>query len=278
MILDGKEVAEKVKKEVKMYVETLGYPIKLAAVLVGDNSASKIYVGRKQKSCAEVGIESQLFHLPSETTQEEILELLGTLNQDSAVTAILVQLPLPKHIDEELVLKTVDPKKDVDGFNPLNLGKLAAGNEFITPATPTGIIRLLHEYTIPVEGKHVVIIGRSAIVGRPMALMMINRHATVSVCHSRTKNLAEITRQADIIVVAAGKQNLLTADMIKEGAVVVDVGINRTVNKIVGDVDFESMKDKAGYITPVPGGVGPMTVATLLHNTLQLARVQHEVQ
>lgn len=268
-IMDGKAVAQKIKAKIKAEVARLKVKLGLAAILVGENPASKVYVDIKRKTCNEVGIYSELYKLPDSTTEKELLQLIEKLNDNEKIHAILVQLPLPKHISEENVFAAVAREKDVDGFTPVNIGKLVAGEEAAVPCTPKGVIRLLEEYGIEIAGKNAVVIGRSNIVGKPVALMLLNRNATVTVCHSKTKNLAQHTKAADILVVAAGKPRLITAEMTKEGAAVIDVGINKADGKLFGDVDFESVRKKAAYITPVPGGVGPMTVAMLMENTLE---------
>lgn len=268
-IMDGKALAEKIRAGIKDEVEKLKVEPGLAAIIVGDNPASKVYVDIKQKTCDEVGIYSELYKLPEATTEKELIQLIEKLNKNSKIHAILVQLPLPRHIKEENVFAAVAMEKDVDGFGAVNVGRLFAGREAAVPCTPKGVIRLLEEYDIAIEGKDAVVVGRSNIVGKPAAVMLMNRDATVSVCHKKTADLARFTRNADIIIVAAGKPKLITADMVKEGAVVIDVGTNRENGKIVGDVDFESVRKKASYITPVPGGVGPMTVAMLMENTME---------
>lgn len=272
VIIDGKAVAEKIRALIKAEVAKLKTKPGLAAILVGENPASKVYVDIKRKTCDEVGVYSELYKLPDSTSEKELLQLITKLNENRKIHAILVQMPLPRHISEEKILAAIALEKDVDGFSPENIGKLVSGKEAAVPCTPKGIIRLLEESGIEIAGKNTVVIGRSNIVGKPVALMLLNRDATVTVCHSKTGNLAEHTRNADIIVVAAGKPRLLTAGMVKEGAVVIDVGINRVDGKLVGDVDFEQVSRKAGYITPVPGGVGPMTVAMLIENTLERYR------
>ena len=269
MIIDGKAVAEKIRAKVKAEVARMKTKPGLAAILVGENPASKNYVDMKRKTCDEVGIYSELYNLPEGTTEKELLKLIEKLNASQKIHAILVQLPLPQQINEEKILAAVALEKDVDGFSPENTGKLMAGKEAAVPCTPKGVIRLLEEYGIEIHGKNAVVIGRSNIVGKPVALMLLNRNATVTVCHSKTRNLEHYTRNADILVVAAGKPKLVTGGMIKEGVAVIDVGINRLGGRLVGDVDFESVRIKAGYVTPVPGGVGPMTVAMLMENTLE---------
>lgn len=267
-IMDGKATAEKIRAGIKAEVANIKTKPGLAAVLVGENPASKAYVEIKRKTCDEVGIYSELYKLPEETTEKELLQLIDKLNKSEKIHGILVQLPLPQHIREEKVLSAIALEKDVDGFSPVNVGRLFSGNEAVVPCTPKGVIRLLEEYGIELAGKNAVVIGRSNIVGKPTALLLLNRNATVTLCHSKTKNLIQYTKNADILVVAVGKPKLITADMVNEGAVVIDVGINRIDGKLVGDVDFESVRKKASYITPVPGGVGPMTVAMLIENTL----------
>ncbi|MCD6183897.1 MAG: bifunctional methylenetetrahydrofolate dehydrogenase/methenyltetrahydrofolate cyclohydrolase FolD, partial [Thermovirga sp.] len=232
--------------------------------------ASKVYVGQKEKACKEVGFESFLYRLPEETTQQELLELVAKLNEDPKVHGILVQLPLPKHLNETEVIEAIRPEKDVDGFHPMNLGKLVAGLPCTVPCTPKGIMYLLEYYGIEIEGKNAVVVGRSNIVGKPVAHLLLQKNATVTICHSRTKNLEAITQEADILVVAAGRPHFITQHMVKKGAVVVDVGINRLESGLVGDVDFDGVRMKASWITPVPGGVGPMTIAMLLQNTLEM--------
>ncbi|MGB9766626.1 MAG: bifunctional methylenetetrahydrofolate dehydrogenase/methenyltetrahydrofolate cyclohydrolase FolD [Sulfurihydrogenibium sp.] len=274
ILLDGKTLAEKVKEEIKQEVDYYvqkGYrrPT-LSVILVGNNPASQIYVNKKIKDCQSVGINSKPFFLPENVTQIELLDLIGQLNADEEVDGILVQLPLPSHINTLEIIEAINPKKDVDGFHPLNVGKLATGrSDGIVPCTPFGIIKLLEHYNIDTFGKDVVVVGASNIVGKPMSLLFLkDEKSTVTVCHKNTKDLKSHTLKADILVVAVGKPKLITADMVKEGVVVIDVGINRVDGKIVGDVDFENVKEKAYAITPVPGGVGPMTVAMLLYNTL----------
>ncbi|HXG31704.1 MAG TPA: bifunctional methylenetetrahydrofolate dehydrogenase/methenyltetrahydrofolate cyclohydrolase FolD [Thermodesulfobacteriota bacterium] len=276
-IIDGKEVSQHVRKEVADGVERLrketGVTPGLAAILVGNNPASEIYVRNKRKACGEVGIYSEEYKLPEETKETELLSLIGRLNEDEKIHGILVQLPLPKHINEGRVLRAVSPLKDIDGFHPENVGFLVEGNPRFIPCTPHGIIRLLDYYGIGIEGKEAVVVGRSNIVGKPVSLLLLHRHATVTICHSRTRPLEEVTRRADILVAAIGRARLITRDMVKDGVVVIDVGINRLPDgRLVGDVDFEGVRERASYITPVPGGVGPMTIAMLLWNTLSSAR------
>lgn len=282
-IIDGKEIAAQVRKEVAEKVAELEkkeiYPC-LAVILVGDNPASVSYVTGKRKALEEVGMSDRSLRLPESTTEEQLLRTIKKLNEDESVHGILVQLPLPKHINEEKVLLAISPEKDVDGFHPVNVGNLVIGKKSFLPCTPHGIIVLLQKMNIETNGKHAVVIGRSNIVGKPVALLLARKeiNCTVTLCHTGTKNMAEITRQADIIIVAAGKPHTLTKDMIKSGAVVIDVGVNRIPDatkksgfRLIGDCDFEDLKETASYITPVPGGVGPMTIAMLMQNTLEAA-------
>lgn len=279
ILLDGKETAKAVRGEIRdavtAFINETGKVPGLSVVLVGDDPASRVYVRNKHRACEEVGIRSDVYTLPAETSEDELLALIAKLNADAAVNGILVQLPLPKHLDEEKVLLAIDPAKDVDAFHPVNVGKIMIGSFTLAPCTPAGVMELLRHYHIPVAGKHCVIIGRSNIVGKPQAMLMLKENATVTVCHSRTVGLADITRTADILVAAVGRPGFVTADMVREGAVVIDVGINRTAEgKLCGDVDFASVCEKASYITPVPGGVGPMTITMLLKNTLAAAKEQ----
>ena len=274
-IINGKEVATLIKKMIAQKIEQnyikAGKQVPtLACVLVGDDPASKVYVANKEKACAMVGINSVVKKLPANATQEQVAEVISSLNADKNISGILLQLPLPKHLDENALINLISPSKDVDGLTDLNLGRLFAGKHIVAPCTATGIIDLLDHYNLEIAGKRAVVIGRSLLVGKSVANLLEQRNATVTVCHSKTQNLAEITRQADILVVAIGKPNYVTADMVKDGAVVIDVGINRLATGLVGDVDFANVKDKTSYITPVPGGVGPMTIAELLQNTLTL--------
>ncbi len=268
-IIDGKKVAEKCRVELAEKIKKLNKKPGLAVVLVGNDPASATYVSAKEKACREVGIYSERHDFPESVSEKELIELLGNLNSSEKIHGILIQLPLPKHVVEERVVSAISPEKDVDGFTAFNMGNLASGREGIVPCTPKGIIRLLEAYKIPIDGKNAVVIGRSSTVGKPVALMLLNRNATVTVCHSKTKNLEEHTKNADIIIAAVGKPKLITADMVKKGAGIIDVGISRINGKLCGDVDFESVKEKASFITPVPGGVGPMTVAMLLENTIE---------
>jgi len=277
-LIDGKKVSEVTRAEIAKGIEELksssGITPGLAAVLVGDDSASEIYVRNKRKACEKVGIYSEEHKLPAETTEEELLELVNKLNNDDKIHGILVQLPLPDQINETNILRNVSPLKDVDGFHPENVGRLVEGNPRFISCTPYGIIKMLDYYNIEIKGAEAVVVGRSNIVGKPVGILLLHRHATVTTCHSRTKNLGEVTRRADILVAAIGRANFITADMVKEGAVVIDVGINRNEEgKLTGDVDFANLSDKVSYITPVPGGVGPMTITMLLWNTLESAKL-----
>ena len=277
-ILDGKAVSLKVKESVKVRADELkkfGVEPTLAVVLVGEDKASQTYVRAKEKACNEYGIKSVTHRLSENTTQNELLALINVLNLDDSIHGILVQLPLPKHIDTNVVLAAIDPRKDVDGFHAVNVGKLVSGLDGFVPCTPLGVMEILKEYGIEVAGLNAVVIGRSNIVGKPMANLLLNASATVTVTHSKTKNLKEICKNADLIVAAIGKPFFLKADMVKDGAVVVDVGINRLDDgRLVGDVDFEEVAPKCSYITPVPGGVGPMTIAMLLNNTILAAQAK----
>ncbi|WP_018249968.1 bifunctional methylenetetrahydrofolate dehydrogenase/methenyltetrahydrofolate cyclohydrolase FolD [Orenia marismortui] len=270
-ILIGRKVAKAVESDLSKEVERLkDVDIKpgLTVILVGDNPASEIYVSYKEKACRRVGINSTIINLPKNISESDLLTEVQKLNEDDQVDGILVQLPLPDHIDDEKVIATIRPDKDVDGFHPINVGKLMINNKGLPSCTPRGIMEILARYNIELEGKNAVVIGRSNIVGKPMATMLLHQNATVTICHSRTKNLAEHTKNADILVAAVGREKFVTADMVKEGAVVIDVGMHRTEEGLCGDVDFEGVKDKVSAITPVPGGVGPMTIAILLKNTL----------
>ena len=277
-IIDGKAISAKVKAEVREEADALkakGISIGLAVVIVGNNPASRVYVNNKKKACAEVGFESSEYALPEETTQEELLALVDKLNNDDKVNGILVQLPLPSQIDEKAVINAILPEKDVDAFHPVNVGKIMIGDFAFLPCTPAGVMELIKSTGVDISGKECVVIGRSNIVGKPMAMLLLHKNGTVTICHSKTKNLAEVCRRADILVAAVGRANFVTADMIKEGAVVIDVGMNRLENgKLCGDVNFAECFEKAGYITPVPGGVGPMTIAMLMRNTLTSAKLK----
>ncbi|MBR3942433.1 MAG: bifunctional methylenetetrahydrofolate dehydrogenase/methenyltetrahydrofolate cyclohydrolase FolD [Clostridia bacterium] len=281
-ILDGKAVSARIKEELRQKVQKIkeeGVTLKLAVVIVGEDPASQVYVRNKEKACAEIGVESEKYALPAETTEAELLELVAKLNADEATNGILVQLPLPKHIDEKTVLYAIDPKKDVDAFHPVNVGKIMIGDFDFVPCTPAGVMELIKESGIEICGKECVVIGRSNIVGKPQALLLLHQNGTVTICHSRTKNLAEVTKKADILVAAVGIPKFVKADMVKPGAVVIDVGMDRDENgKLCGDVDFEEVKEVAGAITPVPGGVGPMTIAMLMQNTVKAAKVQNKVK
>lgn len=272
-IIDGKLISSKIKEELKNEVEVLsgqGKKCCLAVIQVGNDPASTVYVGNKKKACAYIGIESRAYELPEETTEEELLTIIEKLNQDRTVHGILCQLPLPKHINEDHIIAAISPKKDVDGFHPQNVGALVIGQKGFVSCTPAGIIQLIKRSNIEIAGKHCVIIGRSNIVGKPMALLMLRENATVTICHSRTQNLAEICREADILIVAMGKPLYIGAEYVKEGAVVIDVGIHRDENnKLCGDVRYDEVFPKASYITPVPGGVGPMTIAMLMNNCVE---------
>ncbi|MBQ2968406.1 MAG: bifunctional methylenetetrahydrofolate dehydrogenase/methenyltetrahydrofolate cyclohydrolase FolD [Clostridia bacterium] len=281
-ILDGKAVSARIKAELAEKVQKIkekGVSLKLAVVIVGEDPASQVYVRNKEKACAEIGVESVKYALPAETTEAELLELVKTLNEDKTTNGILVQLPLPKHIDEKTVLYAIDPKKDVDAFHPVNVGKIMIGDFDFVPCTPAGVMELIKESGIEICGKECVVIGRSNIVGKPQAMLLLHQNGTVTICHSRTKNLPEVTKKADILVAAVGIPKFVTADMVKPGAVVIDVGMDRDENgKLCGDVDFETVKEVAGAITPVPGGVGPMTIAMLMQNTVKAAKVQGFVE
>ncbi|MBE7054040.1 MAG: bifunctional methylenetetrahydrofolate dehydrogenase/methenyltetrahydrofolate cyclohydrolase FolD [Ruminococcaceae bacterium] len=275
-ILNGKEVSQKVKDKLKKETEILkskGIIPGLAVIIVGDNPASRVYVNSKKKACEEIGYYSREYALGADTTEEELLNLVKELNNDDEIDGILVQLPLPKQINEEKVLNTIIPEKDVDAFHPVNVGKIMIGNFDFLPCTPAGVMELIDEAGIDLCGKNCVVVGRSNIVGKPQAMLLLHKNATVTICHSKTVNLKEICKTADVLVVAVGRAEMITGDYIKEGAVVIDVGMNRLENKkLVGDVEFESASKKASYITPVPGGVGPMTIATLMKNTLTAAK------
>ena len=273
-MIDGRAVAKAFKEEIALKTAqmiTAGIQPHLAVVLVGENPASQVYVRNKENGCIKAGIRSTVIRLSETCSQEELEKTVTALNEDGSVHGILVQLPLPKHLDEARVLRLIDPDKDVDGFHAMNSGRLMNGQPGFVPCTPLGVMKLLKSYGIDPAGKHAVVIGRSNIVGKPMAMLLLQANATVTVCHSRTQNLKEITKQADILVAAVGRANFVTADMVKPGAAVIDVGINRVDGKIVGDVDYDAVSEAAGYITPVPGGVGQMTIAMLLSNTLDAA-------
>ncbi len=279
-LLKGKEVAQKTREKLKEEVTTLkekGINPKLAVIMVGDDSASQIYVRNKSKVCNEIGIEFDEYLLPEKTKQKELLELIEKLNDDKTINGILLQSPIPQHLDINEAFRTISPEKDVDGFHPTNVGKLVLGQDTFISCTPFGIMKIFEDYNINLEGKNAVVIGRSNIVGKPMSQCLLNKNATVTICHSRTKNLPEITKQADVVVAAIGKPCFVTADMVKKDAIVIDVGINRGEDgKIKGDVDFENVKEKASYITPVPGGVGPMTIAMLMSNVVKASKEQNK--
>lgn len=279
-ILSGKAVSARVKEDIKVQAEKLtkaGTRPGLAVVIVGNDSASKVYVANKEKACAELGFYSEKHALPEETTEAELLSLIERLNNDDKIHGILVQLPLPKHLDDKTIINNILPSKDVDAFHPTNVGRIMIGDFDFVPCTPAGIMELIHESGVEVSGKECVVIGRSNIVGKPMAMLLLHEHGTVTVCHSRTKDLKAQTRRADILVAAVGIPKFVTGDMVKDGAVVIDVGMDRDENgKLCGDVDFDSVEPVAGAITPVPGGVGPMTIAMLMKNTLTAARRAHE--
>ena len=275
-IIDGKLVAsvcrQSIKEEIAEYKARTGKEVGLAVVLVGDDPASAIYVRNKIKACEEVGVKSYAYKYDADMSEEDLVALVEKLNADDNVHGILVQLPLPKHINEERIVALVSEKKDVDGFSEVSIGRLVQGKPCFRSCTPAGVMKLLEYYNIDVAGKNAVVIGRSNNVGKPMAMMLLEKNATVTICHSRTKNIAEITKQADILVSAVGRAHFVTADMVKEGAVVIDIGMNKLDGKTVGDVDFAAVEPKASYITPVPGGVGPMTITMLMANTLQVVK------
>ena len=279
-IIDGKLVSAAVKERVAAEVKALnqkGIRVCLAVILVGSDPASQIYVANKKKACEQLGIISKEYLLPETTTQDELLSLVKELNADKTVNGILCQLPLPKGLDEKVVIEAIDPNKDVDAFHPVNVGRIMIGDYDFLPCTPAGVMEMLAYYNIDDCGKECVVIGRSNIVGKPMGMLLLHKNGTVTIAHSRTKNLSEVTRRADILVAAVGKAKFVTADMVKDGAVVIDVGMNRADGKLCGDVDFDAVSEKASYITPVPGGVGPMTIATLMQNTLTAAKRQNNV-
>ena len=280
-IIDGKAVATRIKAELKETVTKLknekSIEPGLAVIIVGNDPASRVYVNGKKKACAEIGIYSREYALPEETTQQELLDLVRKLNQDPQISGILVQLPLPSHLDETDVIHNIDPSKDVDAFHPFNVGKIMIGDFDFLPCTPAGVMELIAESGIDPAGKECVVVGRSNIVGKPQAMLLLHKNGTVTICHSKTQNLKEVCRRADILVAAVGRANFITADMVKPGAVVIDVGMNRLDNgKLCGDVDFEAVKQVAQAITPVPGGVGPMTITMLMRNTIKAAELQHQ--
>lgn len=281
-IIDGKAVSKKVKEDVKAECEQLkakGVTPGLAVIIVGDDPASQVYVHNKEVACEACGFYSVKYALPAETTQEELNALIDKLNKDDKINGILCQLPLPSHLDDKEVINRIDPLKDVDAFHPVNVGAIMIGDYNYLPCTPAGVMELIHSTGVDVSGKKAVVMGRSNIVGKPMAMLLLHENATVEITHSRTQNLADITKEADILVAAIGKAKFVKADMVKAGAVVIDVGMNRDENgKLCGDVDFEDVKDKCSFITPVPGGVGPMTIAMLMKNTLTAAKIQNGVE
>lgn len=279
-LIDGKVISAAVKERVKNEVSQLnekGITVGLAVIIVGEDPASKIYVANKKKACEALGIISEEYALPESTTEKELLGLIDTLNAKKSINGILCQLPLPRHLDEKRIINAISPEKDVDAFHPVNVGRIMIGDYDFVPCTPAGIMEMLAYENIETEGKSCVVIGRSNIVGKPMAMLLLHKNGTVTICHSRTKNLKEICLGADILVAAVGKAKFVTADMVKEGAVVIDVGMNRENGRLCGDVDFEAVKDKASAITPVPGGVGPMTIAMLMQNTLTAAKRQNGI-
>lgn len=279
IIIDGKKVAQDIKDEIKEKVAALkekGIEVTLAVIQVGNDPASTVYVGNKKKACEYTGIRSLAYEIPEETTEEELLKLVQSLNDRNDVDGILVQLPLPAHIDEDKVIKTISPEKDVDGFHPASAGALSTGQEGFVSCTPAGIIELLKRYNVKIDGSECVVIGRSNIVGKPVAMLLLRENGTVTVCHSHTADLKEVAKRADILIVAIGKPKFITADFVKEGATVIDVGMDRDENgKLCGDVDFESVKEIAGAITPVPGGAGPMTIAMLMNNCIYASMLKH---
>ncbi len=277
-ILDGKAIAAQIEQEIRAELDELkskhGIAPGLAVVLVGENPASEVYVRNKERKCNDLGIRSIVRRLPESASEQEVIDAVRQLNEDESVHGIIVQLPLPKHVDPEVVISHIDPNKDVDGFHPVNVGWMFIGRNRFVPCTPAGIVEILDRSGIEIEGKRAVVIGRSNIVGKPLSILLLQRNATVTVCHSRTIDLPNITRQADILVAAVGRARFVTAEMVKEGAVVIDVGINRVDDKIVGDVDFDAVKEVASAITPVPGGVGPLTVIMLMRNTVLAAKMR----
>ena len=281
VIIDGKELAKKIRANLKIECEELkkkNINSKLAVIMVGEDPASKVYVRNKSKACEDVGIEYEEYLLDVNTTQKELIELIEKLNNDKTTNGILLQSPIPSNLDVNEAFRTISPQKDVDGFNPVNVGKLVLNQDTFVSCTPYGIMKMFEEYDIDLTGKNVVILGRSNIVGKPLIHCCLNKNATVTSCHSKTQNIAQKAKEADVLISAIGKANFVTADMVKDGAVVIDVGINRLDNgKITGDVDFESVKEKASYITPVPGGVGPMTIAMLMNNVIKATRRQNEM-
>lgn len=278
--MDGKMVSAKVRESILDEVNKLqekGVRPGLAVIIVGEDPASQVYVRNKERACEECGFYSEKYALPEETTQEQLLGLIDELNNNPRIDGILCQLPVPKHISEQAIIDAISPEKDVDAFHPVNVGKIMVGNFDFLPCTPAGVMELLDEYGIDPKGKNCVVIGRSNIVGKPMSMLLLHRHGTVTICHSRTQNLKEVCAQADILVAAVGKADFVTADMVKEGATVIDVGMNRKNGKLCGDVCFDEVNEKAAYLTPVPGGVGPMTITMLMKNTLKAAKLHHGI-
>ena len=279
--MNGKMVSAKVRGSILEEVNKLkeqGVRPGLAVIIVGEDPASQVYVRNKERACEECGFYSEKYALPEETTQEQLLELIEELNHNPRIDGILCQLPVPKHIDDQAIIDAISPEKDVDAFHPVNVGKIMVGNFDFLPCTPAGVMQLLEEYGIDPQGKNCVVIGRSNIVGKPMSMLLLHKHGTVTICHSRTKNLKEICAQADILVAAVGKADFVTADMVKEGATVIDVGMNRKDGRLCGDVCFDEVNEKAAYLTPVPGGVGPMTITMLMKNTLKAAKLHHGIE
>ena len=280
-IIDGKAISAKTKEELRLEVAALkekGVSVGLAVIIVGDDPASRVYVNNKKKACELLGIYSEEYALPADTNMESLLGLIEELNTRKDINGILCQLPLPRHLDEKAVINAISPEKDVDAFHPVNVGKIMIGDFDFLPCTPAGVMRLLDESGVEIEGKNCVVIGRSNIVGKPMSMLLLHRIATVTICHSRTRNLSEVTSKADILVAAVGKANFVTPDMVKEGTVVIDVGINRLPSgKLCGDVDFDNVSEKCSFITPVPGGAGPMTIAMLMANTVTAAKKQNNL-
>jgi len=274
-IIDGKKIAQEIRDEIKNKIKDFKQKPGLAVVLVGEDEASKIYVKNKEKDCQEIGFYSEVHRLPEKTTENELLDLINNLNNSKKIHGIIVQLPLPDHIKEELVINSILPEKDVDGFTYINAGKLLTGNNGLLPCTPAGCIELIKRTGIDIKGKEAVIVGRSNIVGKPMAILLMQNHATITVCHSKTKDLKEVTKRADILVAAIGRAKMITAEMVKDNAIIIDVGMNKDEQgKLCGDVDFDNVKEKVSFITPVPGGVGPMTRAMLMKNTLEAFLLQ----
>lgn len=275
-IMNGNEMSQQIREELKLEIQALtdkGVQPGLAVVLVGEDPASKVYVGRKAKTCEQLGVYSEVHRLSETTEENELLELIQQLNQNDRIHGILVQLPLPKHISEKAVIDAISPEKDVDGFHPVNVGNLMIGDDSLLPCTPAGVIEMMNRSGITIAGKHAVVIGRSNIVGKPVSMLLLREHATVTICHSKTANMKEIAKQADILVVAAGRAKMIGKDYVKPGAIVIDVGINRLDDgKLAGDVDFDDVVETAGHITPVPGGVGPMTITMLMKNTIEAAQ------